>query len=188
MVVLVNGLPAAGKTTLARALSRILRLPMISKDVIKETHADALGSDPPPGWTQREWNRALGAAASQTQWSLLADACAGAVVESSWRADVRPLVEAGLREAGIGDVVEVWCEAPVSLLRQRFSQRWESSHPIHGAAMSDDEWAAMIEYARPLAFGPVYRLDTSGRVDPETVAEWCRTATGSIPQHPRLQP
>jgi len=35
LVVLVNGLPAAGKTTLARALSRRLALPLLSKDVIK---------------------------------------------------------------------------------------------------------------------------------------------------------
>ncbi|GAA5200313.1 hypothetical protein GCM10023322_77930 [Rugosimonospora acidiphila] len=45
---------------------------MFSKDTIKETHADVLGSAPPPGWTQRRWNAALGAAASETMWALLA--------------------------------------------------------------------------------------------------------------------
>src|SRR5215475_7164343 len=86
LVVLVNGLPAAGKTTLARALSRRLRLPLFSKDVIKEAHADVLGALPPGDGAQRHWNSRLGAAASDAMWALLADAPGGAVLESCWPA------------------------------------------------------------------------------------------------------
>jgi glucokinase len=56
LVVLVNGLPAAGKTTLARALSNRLSLPLFSKDVIKEAHADVFGVQPPDERPQRAWN------------------------------------------------------------------------------------------------------------------------------------
>ncbi|MFI6448862.1 IS256 family transposase [Kitasatospora sp. NPDC050543] len=66
LVVLVNGLPGAGKTTLARALSQRMGLPLFSKDTIKEAHADVLGTEPPHGGPQRRWNAALGAAASET--------------------------------------------------------------------------------------------------------------------------
>src|SRR5580658_1056989 len=69
---MVNGLPGAGKTTLARDLARRMGLPLFSKDVIKETHADVLGAER-AGWPQRRWNSAIGAAASETMWSLLAD-------------------------------------------------------------------------------------------------------------------
>lgn len=173
MVVLVNGLPAAGKSTLARDLAAVLGLPLLSKDVIKETHADVLGSDPPSGLTQRDWNRQLGTAASTTMWALLRDSAPGAVLESSWRADVRQLVATGLRTAGFSGAAEVWCEAPVPLLRERFAQRWTTSHPIHGAAPDDAEWSQMIEHAEPLGLGPVLRVDTSQVVDLATVAAWC---------------
>lgn len=180
MVVLVNGLPAAGKSTLAPPLASALELPLLSKDVIKETHADVLGSDPPPGLTQREWNRRLGTAASQTMWALLGTSAPGAVLENSWRADVRELVEAGLCRAGVDHVAEVWCEAPLDVLRSRFARRWASSHAIHGVEPDEDEWAQMVQHAEPLGLGPVLRLDTSGHVDLGSVVEWCRANAGAI--------
>ena len=81
LVILVNDLPAAGKTTLARALSRRLSLPLFSKDVIKEAHADIFGAQPPDGRPQRAWNSHFGAAANATIWALLADSPGGAVLE-----------------------------------------------------------------------------------------------------------
>ena len=149
MVVLVNGLPAAGKSTLAPPLASALELPQLSKDAIKETHADVLGSDPPPGRTQREWNRRLGTAASQTMWALLG-------------------------------VAEVWCEAPLDVLRSRFARRWASSHAVHGVEPDEDEWAQMVQHAEPLSLGPVLRLDTSVPVDLGSVVEWCRANAGAI--------
>jgi predicted kinase len=173
-VVLVNGLPAAGKSTLAPQLAAELGLPLFTMDVIKEAHADVLGADPPNGLTQREWNRHLGKAAAATMWALLNQSTPGAVLESSWRRDVRHLVEAGLRSVGLSGVAEVWCDAPAHVLRQRFSRRWELSHAIHGAEPSDQEWAQMLEQGEPLALGPVLRVDTTTQVDITAVAAWCR--------------
>src|SRR4051794_10844242 len=44
LAVVVSGIPASGKTTLARQLALALELPLVSKDVIKEALFDALGT------------------------------------------------------------------------------------------------------------------------------------------------
>jgi len=175
MVVLVNGLPAAGKSTLAPKLAEALGLPLLTKDVIKETHADVLGAEPPAGLSQRQWNGKLGAAASETLWALLADSTPGAVLESSWRADVRQQVSAGLGRAGLSGAAEVWCEAPLPLIRERFERRWPTAHAIHGATPSEAEWHQMVEHAEPLVLGPVLHVDTSGPVEVSAIVEWCHS-------------
>jgi predicted kinase len=162
-VVLVNGLSGSGKSTLARALSRALGLPLFSKDVVKETLADQLGVAGD--------GRALGAAASELMWSLLADAPGGAVLESAW-IGVRELAAAGLARAGVTEPLEIWCEVPVALARRRVVARGPR-HPVHvGEPHGDDRWEYWARAAGPLALGPVYRLDTTGPVDLGTVLAW----------------
>jgi glucokinase len=172
-VVLVNGLPGAGKTTLARTLSRALRFPLFGKDTIKETHADVLGSEPPPGWSPRRWSAALGAAASQTMWALLAETPGGAVLESCWPTEFRHFAVEGLRLAGAPAPLEIWCEVPLETARRRFERR-HPRHPIHGALLTDAEWERWRATAEPLHVGPLLCLDTTRAVDTEAVTAWIR--------------
>lgn len=176
--ILVNGLPGAGKSTLSTGLAKRLGLPLLSKDVIKETHADVLGCSC-PGYSQRDWNSALGRAASTTMWALLAAAPAGAVLESSWRSEVRDLVVEGLGTSPHLRVVEVWCQVPAAVARARLEAR-RPRHPIHGALPSDSEWRTWEQHAEPLALGPVLCVDTSSPVDVDRVIDWI-VGTASVP-------
>lgn len=165
LVVLVNGLPGSGKTTLAGSLADALELPMVSKDVIKETLADVLG-EPPPGCTPLQWSRMLGAAAGETMWTLLTGVRRGAVLESPWLTPLRPVVAAGLDRAGVDVVHEVWCQVPVVVARRRYEARADGRHAIHDDGRVDDaQWQEWAAHAEPLGLGAVHRVDTSKPVD-----------------------
>lgn len=179
VVVLVNGLPGAGKSTLATALATELCLPVFGKDLIKQSIAEVLGSDSPGGGSRRAWNATLGAASSEAVWALLSYAHCGAVLDSNLSA-APELALAGLRRAEVSKPLEIWCEVPVEIARERYRQRAPFRHPIHqdqdqdrvGPEQRDDWWE---DQNHPLGLGPVLRVSTSSAVDIAQVTTWCRT-------------
>ena len=75
--IVVSGLPGSGKTALARALAGELRIPLLSKDVIKEALYDGLGIG------DVEWSKRLGRASMDVPFALASET-PGAVLESFW--------------------------------------------------------------------------------------------------------
>jgi predicted kinase len=175
LVVLVNGLPASGKTTLARALSRRLSLPLLSKDVIKEAHAGIFGAQPPEGRPQRAWNSQFGAAANTTMWALLADSPGGAILESTWPGqETWSFVQAGLSAAEVPAPRQIWCEVPLAIARERFAARHPSRHAIHGEPPDEDEWSERWALATPLPIPDTLHVNTTSHVDLDAITDWCK--------------
>ncbi|GAB2602672.1 hypothetical protein Aab01nite_62180 [Paractinoplanes abujensis] len=155
-LILVNGLPGSGKTTLATGLGALLDVPVISKDALKEAVADV--ALPVPG-------RAIGAAAGEMMWSPAA-AMPGPVVLESWWFKPRDLrfVEAGLRRCRPRGAVEVWCDVPAEVALGRYAAR--QRHRIHDDRRRlDEDWPRWAAEAQPLGVAPVVRVDTKAAVD-----------------------
>ena len=166
-LIIVNGLPGSGKTTLATQLAAELSLPLFSKDAIKETLADALTKFHPREETSIEWSRQLGLAAATCLWRLLSDAQGNAIIESPWLSHLRPMVAQELHEMGILDHDESWCGVPLSVARQRFESRALDRHWIHSesSGSTDADWEMWGRKAEPLGLGTVHRVDTTQPVN-----------------------
>jgi predicted kinase len=159
-LVLVTGAPAAGKSTVAGALSDALGLPCFSKDTIKETLFDTLGVG------DVEWSQRLGKAAVEILLTVVADLPAA-------------IVDCNLDPAGasrfVGPdvvVVEVFCRVPSEIATRRFAAR--TRHGGHRDHERVHEVASWIAQAAPLGVGALLEVDTADAVDLAAVVDWVR--------------
>ncbi|MBA2532172.1 MAG: AAA family ATPase [Nocardioidaceae bacterium] len=167
MLVLVTGVPGSGKTTLARSVAAELELPMLSRDVIKETLFDTLGLG------DKTWADTLGRASSSVLWALLANGIEHAVVDTWLDPSRDDADDARHHLAASICVVELLCECPGDLAASRYAQRVRHiGHGINEHLLQRIRASAPL--MRPLGIGPTLRVDTSAPVDVAGVVSWVR--------------
>lgn len=156
--VIVSGPPGSGKSTLAAPLAKLLGLPLIEKDTIKEALMDTLGVE------KIADSRQIGRAAIATMFAL-ARANGQGVLDSNW---MTSLAARELQDLG-GVIVEVFCEVDSSVSRQRYLDRATERHRGHFDRERADDNSAWLGGAQcPIDGGwPVVRVDTSTPVDIE---------------------
>ena len=151
--VVVNGPPGSGKSTISGALAEGLGLPLLSKDAIKESLADALEI------TDVAASRRLGRAAIQLIYALARDS-RGAVLEGPFLRSFAIDELAALD----GDVIEVFLRCPQDELRRRY--RGRARHPCHFDDVRTDDDLWNDDTMVPVAGGwPVIEVDSSVAVD-----------------------
>ncbi len=169
--VLINGVPATGKTTIARAIGAHLGAPVLELDTVKEVLFDVLGHRD----ADRAWGRVLGTASIEVIWALLAGfpATSTVVVEAWLRSPPHDAILHGLERAGVDRWVEVWCHTDPDVLVARYATR--TRHPGHPAPEDYvDELRQLISRARPIALAPCLEVDTTdfATLDLDAVVRW----------------
>jgi predicted kinase len=164
-VVLVNGVPASGKSTVAALLGRRLAWPVLALDTVKEAFFDHLGAG------GRDHSRLLGKASYQAIFSTIAGfpGGLGAIVDA-WHGFQPPeVLEGHLARASAGPVVEVWCHAPPEVVAERYRARAGVRHQGHPPASYAEELAALAARARPLGIGPTIDVPCDREIDEEAL-------------------
>lgn len=148
--IVVSGLPATGKTTVAAALARLMGLPSFDKDAFLEELFPVEGTVTPA--VRRELSKQADARFQA------AAAAQDAAVLSSWWKHPSSEVDSGTPTAWLtappGVTAEVYCLCSVSVAAERFLRR--RRHPGH----LDGRWSrasllAMLE--EQLRLGPLFR-------------------------------
>ena len=178
VLIIVNGPPASGKSSIGSELSRELVLPFFSKDTFKEHLADTLHVG------GIEWSNALGQACFEILFEIaesLLHAGSSAILEGDFRSEKNTKLLRKVLDKTDTRVVQVSCEAEGDLLLDRYLERENKGkrHPIHIDAPRSEEDAFRSGLLRgflpPLEItGKMIHVDTSDfeTVDvPKIVAE-----------------
>ena len=170
--VLVNGVPASGKSTVARALSQAKGWPLLTLDTIKEAFFEHLGTG------DRDYSRLLGKASHQAIFAVIRDFPDGttAVVDAWFGFQPADVLQNQIARAGIDGVAEIWCHAPGEIIGERYRARLEQRHSGHLGASYVPELVELAGRARPLGTYPRFDADTTRPIDLAALTGWLDTA------------
>lgn len=163
VLIVINGAPGTGKTTLSKKLSDDLKLPCLRKDDVKELLFDKMGTG------DLEWSQDLGAGVAEMLFAFI----------ERWLARGRSLIAesayyfkfANPRFVSVvnsNDIIflEIYCKTDPDVRRQRFINRNENGerhsghvdHNFYSGSHLDNGIDA--KYA-PLKVGKVFEVDTT---------------------------
>ncbi|WP_237143423.1 ROK family protein [Phyllobacterium zundukense] len=166
--VLVNGIPAAGKSQMSKAISDRTGWPILTLDTIKNPFLEQLGG------ADREFNRTLGKASYQAIWSIVRDAPDGStfIVDAWFGFQPLALLQKHLATAGVEHIAEIWCHAPGEVLAERYAARLHERPAGHPGAAYIPELIELSKKAEPTGLGPNHAVDTTTPIDFDAVTGW----------------
>ena len=156
-LIIATGRPAAGKSTLANRLAEELKIPIISKDGIREVLLNRLGIQ------DRAWAQTLGNAGIDLMFYFArAELGAGRsiILDNAFNPTISAPLFRELIAAYNADCLQIVCDAESEILFQRFKSRVESGsrHPGHREEMAYDQLRESLSREES------YTLDVDGEI------------------------
>jgi glucokinase len=167
-VVLVNGVPASGKSGVAASLGQAMGWPVIALDTIKNPFLQEIET------VDRPFNRKLGRASLKAMFAIVGEAPADTsfILDAWFGFQPKELLDALLAEAGVDDAAEIWCTAPPLTIGERYERRAGQRPAGHPGTEYVPELIALAERAQPLGLSSMIEIDTTSDLDVGTVREW----------------
>ena len=130
-IIVVTGRPAAGKSTLAKWLAQELKLPLVSKDSIREELFDRLG------WKDRKWAQELGKASVDMMFYFARaelEVGRSIIMDNAFYPPISTPRFQKLKEQYAADSIQIVCDSDRETLFTRFKARAGTGnrHPGHG--------------------------------------------------------
>ena len=171
-LVMVNGVPASGKSALARDLAAKTGWPILSIDTIKDPHLELIEN------VDRDFNRVLGRASYKAMFSIIRDAAPGStfIVDAWFGFQPIETLKQHIAMAGITEVAELWCHAPPAVIGERYRQRAGTRPPGHPGLSYVPELIALAGRAQPARLGPVLDIETTQAWDIDAITRWANSA------------
>ena len=175
-LLVITGLPAAGKTVLGSQLARALQWPLITKDEYKQILHEHLPD------LSRAQSGPLSFAVMWQVADVILRSGGSLVLESHFYRPVSETHILALAQAHRARLAQVHCEAPLTELKRRHAARVASGARPHIDFPFDHE--ALPENAcwHPLALNaPLLRLDTTSPDSLGCALAWTRQQKGETP-------
>ena len=167
-VLLVNGVPASGKSTVARAVSQAENWPLLTLDTVKEALFEHLGIG------DRDYNRQLGKASYQAIFRAIGDfpEDSATVVDAWFGFQPLEVLQQHLLLAGVTQVAEIWCHAPGQTVGERYRARLGERHAGHLGESYVPELVALADKAQALGAFPLFDCETTHPLDLTSLRNW----------------
>lgn len=138
LLIIVTGMPGTGKTTLSESLSNQYKLPLISKDSLKERIFDTLG------WSDKAWSLKVSSASHRIMDYLVDEQLKSGqsvIVESNFKREIDSLRFNGIKSKHNCNIIQILCWAEGETVFRRFMERIENGqrHQGHTEDISTDE-------------------------------------------------
>ncbi|TAI99115.1 AAA family ATPase [Pectobacterium versatile] len=170
-LILVNGIPASGKSTVARIIAGELNLPRLSLDEIKEPFMMQFCDT-----IDRTLNRKLGIAAYQAMFNIVRQAPDNSIlILDAWFGfREKSLLQDYLISCDIQHTLEIWNAISPDRVAERYQTRINDRIKGHPGSEYLPELISLAHQAQPMGMGKCYTVDQDKEINYQELIQWIK--------------